>query len=60
MQGNAAKSQVWARTPRDEASLAQAGRAVSAEFGHVLGMVWGHTRRSAKDPELTREQETRR
>eukprot|EP00969_Alexandrium_andersonii_P143262 6332847-Alexandrium_andersonii.AAC.1 len=36
--GNAAKRQVWARTPGDEAVLARAGWAASAERGHVLGM----------------------
>eukprot|EP00969_Alexandrium_andersonii_P269603 11916125-Alexandrium_andersonii.AAC.1 len=59
MQGNDSKRQVWARTPSDAATLEAAGWPTSAQFGHVLGMVWGPVRRAAKDPERSREHGTR-
>eukprot|EP00969_Alexandrium_andersonii_P045865 2012561-Alexandrium_andersonii.AAC.1 len=59
MRGNEVKRQVWARAPTDATTLAAAGWPTSAQYGHVLGMVWGPTRRSAKDPGLSRERDTR-
>eukprot|EP00969_Alexandrium_andersonii_P192146 8487163-Alexandrium_andersonii.AAC.1 len=59
MRGNDAKRQIWARAPSDAAALAAAGWPTSAQYGHVLGVVWGPARRAAKDPELSRERDTR-
>eukprot|EP00969_Alexandrium_andersonii_P326478 14425579-Alexandrium_andersonii.AAC.1 len=59
MRGNDAKRQVWACSPSNAAALTAAGWPPTERFGHVLGMVWGPVRRSAKDPELSRERATR-
>eukprot|EP00969_Alexandrium_andersonii_P326479 14425580-Alexandrium_andersonii.AAC.1 len=59
MRGNDAKRQVWACSPSNAAALAAAGWPPTERFGHVLGMVWGPVRRSAKDPKLSRERATR-